>query len=183
MKAVRGFHKDMTATLGKGIFQYEPGKTYREEECKARTTGFHFTEYPPDCLEYYGLGKGNRYFLVDVKDINDNDDKVSACKEMTLEKELNMQQFAALTMMYMVNNPRMDWERKLHMCTIKKDEARANEEGAIAIARGADPVVEGVKGAILGLMREAEGILAARVFTAKEAGRYRISEDSEVVPL
>ena len=112
MEGIRGFDKNMCATLGKGVYQYATSGTYIEPECKARCNGFHFVEYAPDCLGYYGLGKGNRYFLINAGgDINEEQGQVCSCTEMTLLKELNMEQFVIKTMEYMVRNPRMDWER------------------------------------------------------------------------
>ena len=112
MEGIRGFNKNMCATLGKGVYQYATSGTYIEPECKASCNGFHFVEYAPDCLGYYGLGKGNRYFLINAGgDINEEQGQVCSCTEMTLLKELNMEQFVIKTMEYMVRNPRMDWER------------------------------------------------------------------------
>ena len=51
MRTYKGFTEDLKATYGNGIFQYEPGKTYREEKSKTRSTGFHAAEYLPDCIE------------------------------------------------------------------------------------------------------------------------------------
>lgn len=126
MEGIRGFNKNMCATLGKGVYRYTTSGTYIEPECKARCNGFHFVEYAPDCLGYYGLGKGNRYFLINAGgDINEEQGQVCSCTEMTLLKELNMEQFVIKTMEYMVRNPRMDWERNITMCQIARDIAAA----------------------------------------------------------
>lgn len=34
MRAIKAFDSDLCATLGKGIMQYEPGKTYKEKGVK-----------------------------------------------------------------------------------------------------------------------------------------------------
>lgn len=46
MIAYKGFNKDLTCTMGKGRFQYEVGKSYKEDSAKCASTGFHCTEEP-----------------------------------------------------------------------------------------------------------------------------------------
>ena len=183
MEGIRGFNKDMCATLGNGVYQYATSGTYIEAECKARHNGFHFVEYAPDCLWYYGLGRGNRYFLINAGgDINEEQGQVCSCTEMTLVQELTMEQFVIKTMEYMVRNPRMDWERDMRMCQIAKDRAAAGQEGAIAIARGVHPKVTAVKGSYLGLVRENERgmIVYAMPVKAEKDGIYTINEKNEL---
>ena len=178
MEGIRGFNKNMCATLGNGTYQYATSGTYMEPECKARSCGFHFVEYAPDCLSYYGLGHGNRYFLIRAAgDINEEESGVSSCTEMTLLQELNMDQFVIKTLEYMVRNPRMDWEREYWMLQIAKDKAEALTKGAIAIARGTHPEVNGVKGSHLGLILENEQgeIISALGFQAKDDRIYTLN--------
>ena len=183
MEGIRGFNKDMCAVLGNGVYQYATSGTYIEPECKARHNGFHFVEYAPDCLEFYGLRNGNRYFLINAGgDINEEQGKVCSCTEMTLVQELTMEQFVIKTMEYMVRNPRMDWERDIHMCQIARDIAAAGETGSIAIARGVHPEVSAVKGSYLGLVRENERgmIVYAMPVNAEKDGIYTINEKNEL---
>lgn len=183
MEGIRGFNKNMCATLGKGVYQYATSGTYIEAECKARCNGFHFVEYAPDCLGYYGLGKGNRYFLINAGgDINEEQGIVCSCTEMTLLQELTMEQFVIKTMEYMVRNPRMDWERGINMCQIARDIAAAEQKGAIAIARGVHPEATAVKGSYLGLVRENERgmIVYAMSVKAEKDGIYTINEKNEL---
>lgn len=46
MRVYKGFNKKIQAKHGKGTFQYEKGKTYKEEKSKTRSTGFHPRERP-----------------------------------------------------------------------------------------------------------------------------------------
>lgn len=180
MEGIRGFDKNMCATLGNGVYQYATSGIYIEPECKARCNGFHFVEYAPDCLGYYGLGKGNRYFLINAGgDINEEQGEVCSCTEMTLLQELNMDQFVIKTLEYMVKNPRMDWERERWMLQIARDKAEADVSGAIAIARGIHPEVRGVKGSHLGLILENEQgeIISALGFRAKDKKIYTLTVD------
>lgn len=183
MEGIRGFNKDMTATLGKGIYQYGERGTYTEPECKARSNGFHFVEYAPDCLSYYGLGLGNRFFLIEASgDINEEAGGVCSCTTMTIKKELTLLQFTIKTLEYMVKNPRMDWERARYMLEIKRNQARADLPGAIAIARGTVPRVSGVKGSVLGLVLENNKgeILAAKAWEAGDSKTYTLRRDYEL---
>ena len=41
MRAYKGFNKDLVCTMGKGQYQYEVGKTYKEDVAKCANTGFH----------------------------------------------------------------------------------------------------------------------------------------------
>ena len=52
MRVYKGFNKKIQAKYGKGTFQYEKGKTYKEEKSKTRSTGFHAAEYILDCLQW-----------------------------------------------------------------------------------------------------------------------------------
>lgn len=185
MEGVRGFTKDMTAVLGKGIFQFEPGGTYEESECKTARSGFHFVEYAPDCLDYYQMGKENRYFLIRAEEVDEEEGKVCCCHRITLEKELDVKGFAYQTMAYMIKNPRMDWEREKPSCMVKKDFAKADCAGAIAIARGQRPVAQGVEGSILGLILEdaAGEIIAAKIFAAKDGKKYTLDADRNLLEL
>ena len=45
MRVYKGFNEKIQAKHGKGTFQYEKGKTYKEEKSKTRSTGFHAAEY------------------------------------------------------------------------------------------------------------------------------------------
>lgn len=183
MEGIRGFNKDMCVTLGKGVYQYAASGTYIESECKVRRNGFHFVEYAPDCLYYYGLGNGNRYFLINAGgDINEEQGTGCSCTEMTLLQELTMEQFVIKTMEYMVRNQRMDWERTIRMCQIARDKAAAECAGAIAIARVMYPEVAAVKGSYLGLVRENERgmIVYAMPVKAEKDGIYTINEKNEL---
>ena len=54
MIVYKGFNEKLQATYGR-TFQYEAGKTYREEKSKTRSTGFHAAEYILDCLQWYPI--------------------------------------------------------------------------------------------------------------------------------
>lgn len=44
MLAYKGFHSDLTCTMGKGTFQYKQGVKYTEESAHCGRDGFHATD-------------------------------------------------------------------------------------------------------------------------------------------
>ena len=168
MLAYKGFNADLTCTCGRGTFQYEIGKTIKESKSKCRNSGAHCAEYPLECLRWYPLGCGNRYFLVEASGSLDElggTDTQLACTEITLLKELSLKELAGRAMMYMVKHPLREWEVNMQCCSVRKDKAEARNEGSMAIARGPHPKVKGAAGSVLGLIREVNGgIEEARLF-------------------
>lgn len=181
MEGVKGLSRDMRTTYGSGM-QMEAGKTYIESQCKVYRNGFHFVEYAPDCLSYFPLGNGNRYFLIEAAgDINEEQDFRCCCTQITLVKELDLKAFAGMAMKYMIKNPKMDWQREEAHLQIAREIARA-QKGGIAIARGIHPEVRLEAGAVGGLLVENEfgRICMARVFTAEKDGIYHMENTWEV---
>lgn len=188
MMAFKGTTKDMTATYGRGIFQYELGKKVTEEKSKTFSTGLHCAEYALDCLKWYPLSKDSRFFLVEAAgsiDEETSDSKI-ACTEMTLIRELTVKELAGYGMMYMVKYPRREWH--VGSCGLSLGEtAEGYGERSIAIARGKDPRVRGKAGHICGLILEPEEgvITAARLFVAGEDAKadtwYTLNEERELV--
>lgn len=193
MIAYKGFTKDMTARLGSGRYQFEPGKTAVEESSKTVRSGFHCCENPFECLAYYPLGGGNRYWLVRAEgSIDEDEGERIACTELTPVQELSLKEFAGHGMMYMVKHPMRDgWKQDRHGLQVAGDRAEAGR-GGIAIARGPAPRARGAEGAVLGLILEPEagriaharlmtvaGQQAGRWFTVDKAGNLKEAEDEE----
>ena len=138
MRTYKGFTEDLKATYGKGIFQYEQGKTYREEKSKTRRTGFHAAEYLPDCMIWYGLNSKSRFFLCESGGSIDEEDGCSmvVSTELTLIKELDLLDIAGHTVMYMVEHPQREWFSTGRGAMIMKDNAYTEDGVLLAIARG-----------------------------------------------
>ena len=138
MLAFKGFTKDLTCIRGEGVFQYEPGVLYTEDKSKCASTGFHCTENPLECLDWYALGGGNRYYIVEAGGSIDEDGKDAkiSCTQIRLVEELSTPALVYHALVYMVKHPLRDWEKTGHMLEVKKDKAEAKQKGAIAIARG-----------------------------------------------
>lgn len=160
MIVYKGMRGNMTCTMGKGIYQYEVGKTYREEQSKAANTGFHSVENPLYVLHWYGAGD-SRYFMCEAGGSIDEakEDNKIASTELTILKELTIKELAGHGMMWMVNHPSRAWEHDICCCQVRKDQAEMNMEGGVAIARGKNPRVRGAAGVVLGLIREENGLI------------------------
>ena len=171
MLAYKGFKEDLTCTFGRGTFQYEAGQTIKEESSRCQNRGLHCAENPLECLRWYPLGYGNRYFLVEASGSLDElggDDTQLACTEMTLVRELSVKEMAGHAMMYMVRHPFRPWKRTGNMLQVAQNWAEAKTSGAVAIARGPHPKVRGAAGAILGLIREDGGLIEdAKLFVVQ----------------
>lgn len=178
MIAYKGFTKNLTARLGKGIYQFKPGETAIEEHSKTANSGFHCCENPFECLGYYGLKTGDQFWQVEASgSIDEDENERIACTEITLIKKLTVKEFAGYGMAYIVQHPMRDkWEQERNGLVVAKESAEADERESIAIARGKHPKVKGVEGAILGLILEQKKgeIISARLFVPdrQQAGKW-----------
>ncbi len=172
MIAFKGFTKELTARLGSGNYQFEPGKTYTEESSKTVRSGFHCCENPFKCLSYYSLDGENRFFKVEAAgSIDEDESERIACTEITLLKELSVLEFALEGMKYIVKHPdRENWQCRSRGVEVWPDTAEAEVANHIAIARGENPQVRGVIGSILGIIKETSdsGIVDAKIFVCNE---------------
>ncbi|MFG6334812.1 MAG: hypothetical protein K1W20_04975 [Lachnospiraceae bacterium] len=152
MFAYKGFNRELQATLGKGLFQFEKGKTYEEEECKCAKNGFHCAENPLDVLRYYSA-MDTRFFIVEAAgDINqDGHDSRISCTRLTLIQEIDRIGLAVRGCMYMENHP----ERESCGSHVAKERGECNRKGDFIIVRGKHPAAAGVKGSWLFLVQEA----------------------------
>ena len=189
MRTYKGFTEDLKATYGNGIFQYEPGKTYREEKSKTRSTGFHAAEYLPDCMMWYGLNDKSRFFLCESGGSIDEEDGCSmvVSTELTLIKELDLLDIAGHTMMYMIEHPQRKWISTVGGVMITNDAAHTGAGTLLAIARGERPIVYGIEGTAVGWVLESEeNIIAAKVGIVGQSGikpgvKYTITANRELV--
>lgn len=151
MIAYKGFNKDLQATMGKGIFQFEPGKTYEEKECKCAHNGFHCAEDPLCALGYYSSME-SRFFIVKADgDINqDGHESRISCTELTLLKEISRCELGAFACQYMAKYP----ERENKSRYMQRDKGECHTKDDFLIVRGKNPMAAGVKGSYLFLVKE-----------------------------
>lgn len=146
MIAYKGFNEDLVCTMGKGRFQYEVGKTYKEDEAKCASTGFHCVEEPIEVLKWYPKG---RYCIVEASgDIHEDGDERISCTEMTILKEITLQQLGILECRWMQQHPDRKYSRM-----VKKNMGEASKDG-IVVVRGKNPRAAGREGATLFLVKE-----------------------------
>lgn len=155
MLAYKAFNSKLQATRGNGIFQFEVGKTYEENECKCARNGFHCAENPLCALSYYSA-MDTRFFIVNAEgDINqDGVDSRISCTKLTLVKEISRIQLATYACIYIQKYPDRDTENNSY---VKHREGRCDTAGDFIIVRGKSPRAAGVKGSWIFLMKEAKG--------------------------
>ena len=147
MRAYKGFNSNLDCTRGQGVFHYEVGKTYKEDKAQCASTGFHCVEQPIDVLTWYE-GNGARFCEVEASgDINeDGDDRIS-CTEMTIIRELTLEQLAMLQCLWIADHP----ERKVSKHVLK-DFGKATKNGVV-IVEGRNPKAEGELGSMIFLVK------------------------------
>lgn len=155
MLAYKAFNSKLQATMGKGIFQFEAGKTYEEDECKCARNGFHCAENPLCALSYYS-GMDTRFFIVKAEgDINqDGTGSRISCTKLTLVKEIDRIKLAVYACLYIQEYPNRETENETY---VKEQKGKCNTAGDFIIVRGKSPQAAGVKGSWLFLLKEAKG--------------------------
>lgn len=153
MLAVKAFNDKLQATMGKGIFQFEPGATYEEPVCKCAKNGYHCSENPLCALSYYNA-MSSRFFVVEAAgDINqDGEGSRISCTKITLIREITRIQLAVMACRYMERYP----DREMESNYAVKNKGECDTAGDFIIVRGKHPVAAGVKGAYLFLIQEAK---------------------------
>lgn len=168
MIAYKAFNSRLQATMGKGTFQFEPGKTYEEKACKCAREGFHCAENPIDVLDYYSA-PGTRFFIVEAAgDINqDGNGSRISCTKLTLLREITRIDLAARACNYMYRYPDREWECKY----AHKDRGRTQAADDVIIVRGKHPEAAGVKGSYLFLMQEGKSREIQGIYPVEVDGR------------
>lgn len=150
MIAYKGFNKDLVCTRGKGSYQYEVGKTYKENTAKCASTGFHCVEEPIEVLTWY-KGKDARYCVVNAGgDVHEDGCNKISCTEMKILKEITLQQLGALECIWLQEHP----ERK-YSNHVLKNSGTAEKDGFV-IVRGKNPKAAGELGSTIYLVKDAK---------------------------
>lgn len=152
MKAFKMFNKDMTCTMGRGKFQYEIGKTYREEEANCRRNGFHCAENPLDCLNYYHSFENSVCCEVDARgsiDEDDHDSKIS-CTEIEIKRKLSLESFVVQSAIYIANHPKMPRNER-----VKTSPSKVTENHFVIVCCG-KPAAKGKLGDVICCIEERE---------------------------
>ena len=104
IEGYKGFKKDMTC---RG-FQYEEGNTYTmDDEPECCENGFHFCEYPLDCLNYYDA-RESVYHKVEatgkIDKENDGDDTKIATNEIKIGARLSWRDIAEASIEFVMKH-------------------------------------------------------------------------------
>lgn len=169
MLAYKGFNSRLQATMGEGIFQFEPGGTYEEAECKCARNGFHCAENPLCALSYYS-DMSARFFIVKAEgDINqDGYNSRISCTKLTLVREISRIKLAVHACMYIQKYPQRTHESGY----VKEQKGKCDTKGDFLIVRGKSPKAAGIKGSYLFLLKE-------KTETEEIEGVYPIFIDGE----
>lgn len=149
MLAYKGFHADLTCTMGKGAYQYIPGIWHREPAAKCAACGFHATDNPLDVLSYYS-GETDRYFIVELAGNLDEDavhSRISA-PEIRLVRELSKNELYHEGVVWMASH-----EKAPLAAVVKHEKGNAAGSGNIVV-RGIKPKAKGQIGDTLYLVKE-----------------------------
>lgn len=149
MLAYKGFRKDLTCTMGKGVFQYEPGKWYDEATAHCAKDGFHATDNPLDVLSYYDRAD-DRYFIVQLEGNIDEDgvkSRISAPR-IRLLREITKRELYKDGVMWIIDHPKAEWPEEMN-----KDVGHAGGRGNVLV-RGENPRAAGAVGDAIFLLKE-----------------------------
>ena len=118
----KGFDKDMKC---RG-FQYEAGKEYETDEAVLCEKGFHFCENPHDVFGYYPAGEGNRFALVEAKEVSDEreNDSKRVCKKLKINAEISVFDICKMAVRIFFEN--FGFKKKIESA----DTANAGNKGA-----------------------------------------------------
>lgn len=175
MKGFKFFNKDLTC---RG-FKFEPGKTYTEKEANCVKNGFHCCEYVLDCLNYYQFDSSVCYMVEATGDIDEDgtDTKIS-CTEITLLKELNLQEIAYYAAAYIIDHMERDVKRSYRGVEVADD--RADGE-YISITIGECPKASTKLAGAIGLIRTIDGeVVDAKVGISYPGITYMLDGEGRI---
>lgn len=151
IRAYKGFHKDLTCTMGNGIFQYRENEWMEETGAECVRKGFHCCYNPLDCLSYYSFKESVFYLVCAGGDIHeDGSDTKIACTRIKLVKRLSAEEFAAHALAYMTEHPHLKTNS-----TVKRESACGGAHDGLLIVRGKNPSCSAQAGTVVGMAQEA----------------------------
>ena len=159
MKAFKGFNKNL---ICRG-FQYEPGKTYKEESADLCKNGFHACEKPIDCFGYYkpGISVFREVELDDVSNQKQDDDTKIVGKKITIGAEIGIPEICKLTFEYVKSHCTNENNAEaggaatagIYGAATSRGSSASGKNG-LSVARGNSVKVKGGIGAILVIAEE-----------------------------
>lgn len=146
----KALHKDMTCTLGSGVYHYPVGEWVEEEKADVARRGLHACLNPLDCLDYYPDMENSVYYLaLAAGDISEDGHGTRiSCTKFKLVKELELSHFLAHAVRYIVEHPYLNSNDRY----VKRDVGESNQP--FVIVRGKKPIARGRKGQVLVILQE-----------------------------
>lgn len=182
MRVYKGFNKDMTCTCGSGKYQYEIGRKESSEGSKTRRTGFHASENPLECMNWYKYDGKNIICLCEAEGVDEENSDVMCAKELTPIRKLGVTELAVAIMSYMYEHPLRDCRHKDEYVHAGDEETEA---ATICIARGKNPRAKVGSGGIIGLIEEMDGkierLKLIKIETSQEAEKWYTLKEGEIV--
>lgn len=175
MLAYKGFHSDLTCTLGKGVYQYQEGVWIEELKANCARNGFHCAENPIDCLTYYPEWDRSAYYLVEAGgDIDeDGSDSRISCTRIKLLRPLDIYEFVVSSVEYICRHP----EREIGLISTGKIRAAKNEGRAAAggaiIVYGEAPRAIGPEGSVLALIKIKDKVIESVCVRKIDGEKYK----------
>lgn len=144
MLAYKGFKKGLICL----DYQFTMGKNVTDQ-ANCQRNGFHTAANPLDCLVHYPDIQDSEYHLVRAEGDLDEDaiDSKISCTELTILRELGVQQLILHGLIYMTDHPLLEWSSK-----VRRERGTASD--GYTVVRGYDPIARGQLGDILALARE-----------------------------
>lgn len=148
MIAFKGFNSKLECTMGRGTFQYQVGKTYKESAADCALTGFHCVEEPIEVLSWYN-NTDSRYCIVEAAgDIHEDGQRRISCTQLKVLKEITREQLGALECEWIRIHP-----DRVNSHLVKKDIGEAKKSN-IVIVRGTNPCAAGEEKSTIFLLKE-----------------------------
>ena len=186
MIVYKGFDRNMCCTQGKGIYQYEIGRTEIAEKSKTRSTGFHVSENPVECLSWYPWDGKNIICRCEAGgSIDEENSDVVCCTELTPVQMLTDVGLAVAILTYIYDHPKRECRINSRRVSVGGEKAAAGPDG-IAIARGSHPRAKAGKNGIIGFILEKNGAIErVRMFRVgreiKENRWHQLNEEGDLV--
>lgn len=146
----KALNKNLTCTMGKGVFQYKVGEWIDEKSANVGCNGLHACLNVLDCLGYYGDIENSVYYmaLADGDISEDGQGTRISCTRMKLVKELDATGIVMHALHFIAEHPWLDCSSR----HVSKECGNADKH--FVIVRGKNPMARGPIGAVLGFIKE-----------------------------
>ena len=160
----KGFDKDLKC---RG-FQFEIGKTYKEDKAIICEKGFHFCENPIDIFSYYDPATSRFAEVTGTGKMaaHDNDSKI-ACTELHVKAEVSLSAIIGVGVKFILDE--VDWKNKKESNTGYSSAATNTGYSSAAIVEGKESIACG-----LGYDNQTRGALGCWIVLAERNDNYEI---------